>query len=59
MWEKVKALLKSRRFIAAVVGVAAIVASEAFGVKLDTEQITAIVVMISSWILGDSLRKTE
>lgn len=57
--DKVKSLIKSRRFWAASFGVVAVVASNLFEVELNVEQLTAIAVMVSAWILGDTVRPTE
>lgn len=59
MPNKLKALLRSRRFWAATVGVVGVVASEYFGITLDTDQLIAIAVMVSSWIFSDTVRPTE
>jgi hypothetical protein len=59
MQTKIQALLQSRRFWVAVAGVVA-VATESLGVTtLGSEQIQNIVLLCASWIVGDSLRKTE
>ena len=59
MQTKIQALLQSRRFWVAVAGVVA-VATESLGVTtLSSEQIQNIVLLCASWIVGDSLRKTE
>jgi hypothetical protein len=59
MQTKIQALLQSRRFWVAVAGVVA-VATESLGITtLSTEQIQNIVLLCASWIVGDSLRKTE
>ena len=55
--DKVKALLKSRRFWMAVLATVAVVASEAFG--LDQSQVMTIGGIVVAWIVGDTLRKTE
>jgi uncharacterized membrane protein len=55
---KFLSLLKSRRFWAASVGVVAVVASEVFGVSLDTEQLLSIVSIVIAWIVGDTVRET-
>lgn len=56
--DKVKSLLKSRRFWAAGIGLVAVVASEAFGVELDTEHLLSIVSIVIAWIVGDTVRET-
>jgi hypothetical protein len=59
MQTKIQALLQSRRFWVAVAGVVA-VATESLGVTtLSSDQIQNIVLLCASWIVGDSLRKTE
>ena len=55
--EKVKALLKSRRFWTALGGVGVVVAQETLGV--DSETTNRIVALAVAWILGDSLRVTS
>ena len=57
--EKVKSLLKSRRFWVATVGFASVIASELVGVELDQEQIIGIVTVVVAWVIGDSVRITE
>ena len=59
MQTKIQALLQSRRFWIAVAGVLA-VTTESLGVTtLNSDQIQNIVLLCASWILGDSVRKTE
>ena len=55
--DKVKALLKSRRFWTAIGGVVVVVAQETLGV--DSETTNRIVALAMAWILGDSLRVTS
>ncbi|NVM35812.1 MAG: hypothetical protein HWN81_09465 [Candidatus Lokiarchaeota archaeon] len=50
--------MKSRRFWAAGIGLVAVVASEAFGVELDTEHLLSIVSIVIAWIVGDTVRET-
>ena len=57
--EKVKSLLKSRRFWVATVGFASVIASELVGIELDQEQIIGIVTVVVAWVIGDSVRITE
>jgi uncharacterized membrane protein len=57
--DKVKSLLKSRRFWVAAVGLVAVCASEAFNVELDIEQIVGVVSIVVAWIIGDTVRVTE
>lgn len=54
--EKVAALLKSRRFYAAVGGVVAVIASNVLG--LDEATVTGVVTVVIGWIIGDSINKT-
>jgi hypothetical protein len=59
MQSKIQALLQSRRFWVAVAGVLA-VTTESLGVTtLNSDQIQNIVMLCASWIVGDSVRKTE
>ena len=55
--DKVKALLKSRRFWTAVGGVVVVVAQETLG--LDPATTNSVVALAIAWILGDSLRVTN
>lgn len=56
--EKLKNLVKSRRFWVAIAGVV-VAASEALGLGLSAEMITNLVVIGASWIVGESLRSSE
>lgn len=56
---KISALLSSRRFLLAVAGVAGILSEQLFGIKLTEDQILAVMTIVSAWVVGDSLRKTE
>ena len=49
-------LFQSKRFWASVAGVVATVAAAKFGLDLDEQQITNILMVVSAWIVGDSLR---
>jgi uncharacterized membrane protein len=55
---KIKALLASRRFWVSAVGLIAVVASEAFGMELNTEQMVGIITVVVAWVIGDSVRPT-
>jgi len=55
--EKIKALLKSRRFWTAIGGVVVVAAQETLG--LDPDTTNRIVAIAVAWILGDSLRVTS
>jgi hypothetical protein len=52
------ALLKSRRFMASIAGLATIALTH-YGYEITEEQLTGVIVIISSFIIGDSLRKVE
>lgn len=59
--DKLNSLLRSRRFFAAAVGLAAIVAKH-YGVipeNVSDDQILAGAVLIASWVLGESFRSSE
>lgn len=56
--EKVKNLVKSRRFWVAVAGVV-IAVSDALGLGLSPEMVTNLVVVGASWIVGESLRSSD
>lgn len=59
MQTKIQAMLQSRRFWVAVAGVLA-VTTESLGITtLSADQVQNIVLVCASWIIGDSLRKTE
>ncbi len=55
MSDKLAALFKSRRFWAALAGMAVLFA-DPFG--LDPETVEQTIMLISVWIVGDSLTKT-
>lgn len=57
--DKVKSLLKSRRFWVSAVGLAAVVASELFGLVLNTDQIIGVVTIVTAWVIGDTVRVAE
>jgi len=59
MKNKVIALLKSRRFLVSVAGVVAVVASDAFGVSLNSEQLVSIASIVIAWVIGDTVRETK
>ena len=56
---KVTSLITSRRFWAAGIGLAAVVASDLFGVTLDTDQLLGVVTIVVAWIVGDTVRETK
>ncbi len=53
---KILSLFESRRFWAAVAGVAVVILSDTLG--MSQEQATKIVALLGAWIVGDSLNKT-
>jgi|TARA_Y100000593_G_scaffold57686_1_gene107291 hypothetical protein len=57
MFEKLKSLVKSRRFWAAVSSVVVVVLNDTIGIPEETAN--TIVAIGVSWIIGDSLRTTE
>ncbi len=56
--EKLKNLVKSRRFWVAVAGVV-IAVSDSLGLGLSPEMVTNLVVVGASWIVGESLRSSD
>ncbi len=59
MQDKLKALVQSRRFWIAVAGVVTVTTQSLGVTTLSPDQIEYIVVLAASWIVGDSIRKTE
>jgi hypothetical protein len=59
MNEKLKALVQSRRFWVAVAGVVAVTTQSLGVTQLTQDQIEYVVILAASWIVGDSIRKTE
>ena len=57
MTDKIKSLVKSRRFWAAVGGVVVVCLQDTIGLDADTAN--SIVAVAVAWIVGDSLRVTE
>lgn len=57
--EKWKSLVVSRRFWVSAVALASIVASEAFGITLNQEQIVGVVTIVVAWVIGDTIRETK
>ena len=57
MGEKLKALIKSRRWWTAVGAVVVVSVNETLNVPTETAQ--TIVAICISWILADSIKKTE
>ena len=59
MQDKLKALVQSRRFWVAVAGVVAVTTQSLGITQLTQDQIEYVVILAASWIVGDSIRKTE
>lgn len=57
MSEKIKTLIRSRRFWVAVGGVVVVVLNDTLGIDEGTA--TSLVALGVAWIVGDSLRLTE
>jgi len=57
MVDKVQALFTSRRFWIAVSGVV-FVAFDGLGLGLTEGQTTNLVIVLGSWVVGDSIRST-
>jgi len=58
MNDKLKSLLTSRRVWVAVAGLV-VASAGTLGVQVDPETVQYVVLLAASWIVGDSLRKTE
>jgi hypothetical protein len=58
MNDKLKSVLTSRRVWVAVAGLL-VATSSSLGVQVDPETVQYVVLLAASWIVGDSLRKTE
>tara|TARA_R110000744_G_scaffold249646_2_gene365896 strand:+ start:123 stop:299 length:177 start_codon:yes stop_codon:yes gene_type:complete len=56
---KVKALITSRRFWVAVVGLVSVVASDTMGIELNQEQLIGVVTIVVAWVIGDTVRETK
>ena len=56
---KWKSLLTSRRFWVSAVGLAAVCASDVFGIELNQEQMVGIVTIVVAWVIGDTVRETK
>lgn len=59
MQDKIKGLLKSRRFWAVASGLIVVVTKELGIANLDETQVQNIVMLISTWVLGESLRTSD
>jgi hypothetical protein len=56
---KTQELLKSRRFWAALGALVVAIGNDGLGLSLSQEQVDLAVMVVTAWIVGDSLRKTE
>ena len=59
MGDKLKALVTSRRFWAAGIGLVAVIAADVFGTELNQEQLLGITTIVVAWIVGDTVRETK
>ena len=59
MQNKIKVLLKSRRFWAVASGLIVVVSKELGLADLDEVQVQNMVMLIATWVLGESLRSSE
>lgn len=55
--QKAVSLISSRRFLLALAGVAAVAFNETLGIS--EEQVMQVSGIVISWIIGDSVRKTQ
>ena len=59
MGEKVKSLIRSRRFWVGVAGMLVICADSLLGdATVNPETVQTVTLLAAAWILGDSLRET-
>jgi hypothetical protein len=56
--DKLQSVWKSRRVWVAIAGVA-VACADSLGMTIDPETVQYVVLLAASWIVGDSLRKTE
>jgi hypothetical protein len=57
--DRLVSLLTSRRFILLISGLIVLFSKELFEIEISEEQLTMTITLIASWILGDSIRRTE
>lgn len=57
--DKLQSLFRSRRFIMLLTGMIAVFSKELLNVELDEEHLNSFLILISSWIVSDSIRRTE
>ena len=56
--KKIRALFTSRRFLAAIAGIATVI-SQSPSYPLSQAQVMEIVAIVAAWILGDAWRETK
>ena len=60
MVNKLKAMVKSRRFLVGVAGLVVVFADAVFGEgTVNPETVTNVTLVAAAWIVGDSLRVTD
>ena len=59
MQDKIKTLLKSRRFWAVASGLIVVASKELGLADLDEAQVQNMVMLIATWVLGESLRSSD
>ena len=59
MQDKLKALTQSRRFWVAIAGIITVMGNDLGLFNLTQDQVTNVVLLCASWVVGDSIRKTE
>ena len=60
MGEKLKTLVRSRRFWVGVAGIMVVCADTLFGEgTVDPDTVQSVVLLAAAWIVGDSLRVTQ
>jgi hypothetical protein len=59
MQDKLKNLLRSRRFWAVVSGLIVITTKELGIANLDESQVQNIATLVAAWVLGESLRSSD
>ena len=60
MVDKLRTMVKSRRFWVGVAGLAVICADSLLGEgTVNPDTVTSVVLLAAAWIVGDSLRVTE
>lgn len=59
MQDKLKALFESRRFLFALATLLTAIANDVLNLGIDEDLMQSIVVLVASWVVGDSIRKTD